>query len=146
VQNWSTQYGIPLLVDGKLNPEWHIEHIIPKTRGGPDHPSNYCLMYGPINSSFGNLCTHAKEQFIGEHIAREVAKAFPIKWFFAYIAHRCFCPSNSLIDKVNDSWVQWPEKLQREFQSSDVLPILLSVLIALLGLTKPMICGYNGIF
>ena len=105
-------------------------------------------MYGPINSSFKDLCTRAKEQFIGEHVAREVRKAYRIKWIVVYIAHKCVCPSKISKDKVSDNWlrVQWPEKLQMQLKSSGMLPILLSILIALMGMTKPMICGYNGSF
>jgi 5-methylcytosine-specific restriction endonuclease McrA len=36
---------------GTTDGEFHIDHIIPRARGGSDEPSNLCIACGPCNSS-----------------------------------------------------------------------------------------------
>lgn len=43
----------------------HIDHIIPRSKGGADHPSNYYSLCGTINSPFGNTFSLSKCFLVG---------------------------------------------------------------------------------
>lgn len=77
VQAACQKFGINLFEGGKLNTKLHIEHFISKEVGGPSHPDNYAIVYGPINSSFKHWCTYAKIAWFGVHVAGEVMKRCP---------------------------------------------------------------------
>jgi hypothetical protein len=44
---------------------YSLDHIIPKSRGGKDHPHNYFLMRKEVNGYFGNSWTAEKVAYIG---------------------------------------------------------------------------------
>jgi hypothetical protein len=45
--------------------EYSLDHIIPSSRGGKDHPTNYFLMPRHVNNYFGNSWTAEKVAYIG---------------------------------------------------------------------------------
>ena len=46
---WTKQNGRCQYCCGALLPRYHIDHIHPRSQGGPDHLSNYCLACEPCN-------------------------------------------------------------------------------------------------
>jgi 5-methylcytosine-specific restriction endonuclease McrA len=46
---WVKQNGRCQYCRGSLLPRYHVDHIHPKSKGGPNHPSNYCLACQPCN-------------------------------------------------------------------------------------------------
>ena len=51
-QLWIQQQGQCFYCEGPLLPRYHVDHIHPKSKGGPNHVDNYCLACQP--------CNHAK--------------------------------------------------------------------------------------
>lgn len=49
---WTQQQGQCFYCEGPLLPRYHVDHIHPKSKGGPNHVDNYCLACQP--------CNHAK--------------------------------------------------------------------------------------
>jgi hypothetical protein len=58
-----TGVGVPL--DGK-----QIDHIIPKSVGGLDHPRNYCIVPDELNRAWANNWTADKRAILGHRIIR----------------------------------------------------------------------------
>lgn len=48
---WVKQNGRCQYCCGSLLPRYHVDHIHPKSKGGQNHPSNYCLACQPCNLS-----------------------------------------------------------------------------------------------
>lgn len=46
---WVQQNGRCRYCCGSLLPRYHVDHIHPKSKGGANHPSNYCLACQPCN-------------------------------------------------------------------------------------------------
>lgn len=46
---WTAQNGLCAYCHGPLLPRYHVDHIHPKSKGGLNHPSNYCLACQPCN-------------------------------------------------------------------------------------------------
>ena len=55
-----------LLAQGTLLAGMDVDHIVPKSLGGADHPSNYQLLDSSENRSLGNAWDEAKCQMAGE--------------------------------------------------------------------------------
>eukprot|EP00808_Paulinella_micropora_P023765 g47466.t1 len=49
---------------------WHVDHIIPASVGGLDHPRNYAIMPQIFNTEFGGWWSAAKAQYITVTAAR----------------------------------------------------------------------------
>lgn len=53
-QNWRCCYcGVPM-VNHFASTQATIEHIVPRSLGGPDHPDNYAIACRSCNSARGN--------------------------------------------------------------------------------------------
>ena len=48
---WIQQQGRCFYCYGPLWPRYHYDHKIPRSKGGPSHPSNYALACEPCNLS-----------------------------------------------------------------------------------------------
>ena len=59
---------------------FQVDHIIPQSMGGVDHPYNYFLLCGSINQSFRHWYTTEKEVFMGQIVCRSARK------FMQYVA------------------------------------------------------------
>ena len=74
MQKWLKRIGADINTPGAF----HIDHIIPNSLGGVDHPRNYFLLCGSINSSFNKWFTNEKVCYIGTKVCRS-AQNF-MKW------------------------------------------------------------------
>jgi len=48
---------------------YNIDHIVPRSRGGANHPLNYCVMKKTVNNSFGDRVSLAKLELVGFYSA-----------------------------------------------------------------------------
>jgi len=55
---------------GRRKLAWHVDHIIPVSVGGLDHPRNYAIMPQVFNTEFGGWWSAAKAQYITLTAAR----------------------------------------------------------------------------
>jgi hypothetical protein len=51
-----------------------MDHTIPVSRGGQDHPQNYFLMPRKVNNYFGNSWTAEKVAYIGPEAAQAAGR------------------------------------------------------------------------
>eukprot|EP00808_Paulinella_micropora_P007094 g32680.t1 len=76
VRNWiKKNKKNPFLRDyfdgkGRRKLAWHVDHIIPASVGGLDHPRNYAIMPQIFNTEFGGWWSAAKAQYITVTAAR----------------------------------------------------------------------------
>jgi len=57
-----------VILTGIQKIHFHIDHIIPESANGPDHPRNYALMPATFNSAFSSWWMPAKSQYIGNSL------------------------------------------------------------------------------
>jgi hypothetical protein len=50
--------------DGKQGRMFDIDHLLPESVGGMDHPRNYCVMHRSLNRSYGNSLAPEKAGYI----------------------------------------------------------------------------------
>lgn len=48
---------------------YSIDHIVPRSKGGVNHPLNYCVMKKTVNNKFGNRVSLAKLELVGFYSA-----------------------------------------------------------------------------
>lgn len=75
-----------LLADCGIRPEdfkpegkrssWHLDHIIPQSRGGPDHALNLVIMEDTRNYYFGADLTAEKAQEVGPQIMLDATEFY----------------------------------------------------------------------
>ena len=75
-----------------------VDHIIPQALGGIDHPSNYTLMYQPINAWFGGFFSREKQHYVGKDIVDQVKAAHQQLWK----------PGEKQASKSAVKFSQWP--------------------------------------
>jgi hypothetical protein len=54
-----------------LNGQVQVDHTLPNSFGGPDHPYNYFLLPARVNSSFNKYLTPEKLAWIGRPVTQE---------------------------------------------------------------------------
>ena len=75
----TSAYRAMLIAQGKVLTGKDIDHIVPRSLGGADHPSNYQVLDSSVNRSLGNAWNEAKCAAVG---AERCAKA-------VHISRRC---------------------------------------------------------
>lgn len=45
---------------------WHVDHIMPHKLGGIDHPFNYFVVHGSVNSRWNMWISSSKKDYMGE--------------------------------------------------------------------------------
>lgn len=54
-QNWRCCYcGVPMVCEPNADAQATIEHVVPRSLGGPDHPDNYVIACKRCNQARGN--------------------------------------------------------------------------------------------